>query len=220
MGELSRQSSQAPLLQTDDTTSLTSFPDPAADDTTPQDHGDSHFSKMPLDGLLDTSGPSMFDESNVNVNNPQVLSAAPSNVLQGIIDHHGALQLVQRLSAMLAERDAHVTALTRLAEDYNAPPERISATASRIKQSERRRLSLAGAMSEDLGASNGATTASESGVSWGPRQNAPSTECLLTISKGSTNGPRVTGGGTIKGLTKLFGGNTGVRSTRRESVRE
>lgn len=216
MGESSRESSRAPILQIDDTTSLTSFPDPTAPDT-PQDNGDPHTAKMPLDGLLDVSGPSMFDENKLNLNDPQVLSAAPSHVLQGVIDHHGALQLVQRLSAMLAERDAHVTALTRLAQDYNAPPERISETASRIKQSERRRLSLAGAMSDNLLSSNGTSSNYEGSVCWDPRQDASSSERLLTTAQALEIAPRVTSGGTIKGLTKLFGGKTGVKATKRES---
>ena len=92
----------------------------------------------------------MFDENNtIDASNPQSLSAAPVFVLQSIIDYHGAVELVQRLSAALAERDAHITALTRLAEEYKIPRERVVDTSSRVKQAERRRLSLATA-SEDL----------------------------------------------------------------------
>ena len=97
----------------------------------------------------------MFDENTpIDANDPQALSAASSDVLQKIIDHHGAAELVQRLSTLLAERDAHVTALTRLAEEYKIPRQRIAETASRVKQAERRRLSLATA-SEDLAPSSG-----------------------------------------------------------------
>ncbi|KAK3716213.1 hypothetical protein LTR37_006658 [Vermiconidia calcicola] len=96
----------------------------------------------------------MFDENTANdATDPQTLSAASTEVLQNLIDHHGAVELIKRLSSMLAERDAHITALTRLAEEYKMPRQRISETASRAKQAERRRLSLITA-SEDLGPSS------------------------------------------------------------------
>lgn len=93
----------------------------------------------------------MFDEAAnlTDTTSPQALSAAPVPVLQTIIDHHGAVELIQRLSAALAERDAHITALTRLAQEWNVPEERIAETTSRVKQAERRRLSLAKA-AEDV----------------------------------------------------------------------
>ena len=97
----------------------------------------------------------MFDEnSTIAANDPQTLSAAPPNILQSVIDHHGAVELVRRLSTLLAQRDAHITALTRLAEEYRIPRDRVVETSSRVKQAEQRRLSLATA-SEDLEPSNG-----------------------------------------------------------------
>lgn len=107
--------------------------------------------RTPLISLLEGNGPSMFDEAaNISdTSSPQTLSAAPVPVLQNIIDHHGAVELIQRLSAALAERDAHITALTRLAQEWNVPEERIAETTSRVKQAERRRLSLARA-AEDV----------------------------------------------------------------------
>jgi hypothetical protein len=97
----------------------------------------------------------MFDENSaVDANDPQSLSVAPNGMLKELIDHHGAVELVKRLSTMLAQRDAHITALTRLAEEYKVPKQRIAETSSRAKQSERRRMSLATA-SEDLGPPSG-----------------------------------------------------------------
>ena len=124
------------------THSLTSFPNLSTDALSQ----DVEFVNEPLNGLLDRDGPSMFDESNaLDSSDPQALSAAPANVLQNVIDHNGAAELVRRLSTMLAERDAHITALTRLAEEYKVPRSRIAETSSRVKQAERRRLSLAAA---------------------------------------------------------------------------
>lgn len=157
MGDLSRQTSRQPLLA-EDSTSFTYFPDPSSSALS-QGNGST---KQPLHDLLGGGEPSMFDENtSIDPNNPQALSAAPAHVLRNIIDHHGAAELVLRLSTLLAERDAHITALTRLAEEYKIPRQRISETASRVKQSERRRLSLATA-SEDLAPSSG--IGSESGV--------------------------------------------------------
>ncbi|KAK5165220.1 uncharacterized protein LTR77_009318 [Saxophila tyrrhenica] len=185
MGELSRQSSRRPLVL-DDTASFTSFPDPSEASLPVEEP-----SNVPLHGLLDRAGPSMFDENNaIDANDPQSLSAAPNPVLQNLIDHHGAVELVKRLSTMLAERDAHITALTRLAEEYKVPRQRISETASRAKQAERRRLSLATA-SEDLGPPSVAeSVTSDSGES--------------RISKSTQN----TAAAPAKGITKLFGGGT------------
>ena len=145
----------------DDTASFTSFPDPSTSGTLEHDEP----ALEPLHGLLDRAGPSMFDENgSIDATDPQTLSTAPNGVLKGLIDHHGAVELVKRLSVMLAERDAHITALTRLAEEYKVPRQRISEASSRAKQDERRRLSLATA-SEDLAppSAPGSTT-SNSGV--------------------------------------------------------
>lgn len=112
----------------------------------------------------------MFDENTaVDPNDAQALSVAPTHILQEVIDHAGAVEIVRRLSAMLAERDAHITALTRLAEEYRIPKERIVDTASRVKQSERRRLSLATA-SEDLAPSS--VVGSESSVRLSQTRNS------------------------------------------------
>lgn len=160
MGELSRASSRRPMLAPqDDTDSLTSFPDPppASPTTAPSPTMAEH-----MYGLLDRSEPTMFDERPaVNTDDPRALSAADSAVLQGVLDHHGAINLVKRLSEALAERDAHITALQRLCEEYKVPKDRITDAASRVKQAERRRLSLSAA-SEDLAPSGG--TQSESSV--------------------------------------------------------
>lgn len=161
METLSRVSSRRPLLAPqDDTESLTSFPDPA-----PGSPSTAHAPTMAehLNGLLDRSEPTMFDERPaVNSDDPRALSAANSAVLQGVLDHHGAINLVKRLSESLAERDAHITALQRLCEEYKVPSDRVTDAASRVRQAERRRLSLSAA-SEDLAPSRG--TQSESSVS-------------------------------------------------------
>ena len=130
-----------------DNASLAAFADPL----TRVKSQDEESTRKSLQGLLDDDGPSMFDTTNkTNVDDPSTLSMASNAVLQDIIDHHGAIGLIQRLSTALAERDAHITALTRLAQEYNAPNERIADTAVRVKQAERRRLSLAAATIEEL----------------------------------------------------------------------
>ena len=158
--QLSRASSRRQLLVSqDDTDSLTSFPDPAPGSPTT---AYTPPTAEHLYGLLDTSEPTMFDERPaVNADDPRALSAADNAVLQGVLDHHGAINLVKRLSETLAERDAHITALQRLCEEYKVPKDRVNDAASRVKQSERRRLSLSAA-SEDLAPSRG--TQSESSV--------------------------------------------------------
>ncbi|KAK4494122.1 hypothetical protein PRZ48_014420 [Zasmidium cellare] len=208
-GDLSRRSSRAPPIQADDTTSLTSFPDPAdsaSPPLQPQSNASEPLTDLPstpdntapgasepvLNGLLD-SGPSMFDEQDGPPSNPQSLSSASTETLRRIIDHRGAVELVRNLSALLAERDAHVTALTRLAQEWKIPANRIAETANRVKQAERRRLSLAAAASEELVTTN----TSESSDSTMP-EPVPDA-----------------GYGTIRGLTKLFGGN----GRRKEAVR-
>lgn len=194
--EVSRRSSRQPLIQADDTNSLTSFPDPAestpslgAVDDEPLNRTDTNASPPPpldsvsesLNGLLD-AGPSMFDVNDSTPSDPQSLSAAPSEILQSIIDHRGAVDLVRHLSTLLAQRDAHVTALTRLAEEYKVPAERIVDAAKRVKQSESRRLSLA--------------VASEGGSPPDPKR----------VSSYAGLEPQIGPTGTIRGLTKLFGG--------------
>ena len=150
MNDISRTSSGPAAIPQQSKDSFTSFPDPSSTSLAQE----SESSIQPLHALLDGNGPSMFDENNsINVRNPQGLSAASPDDLQNLIDHHGAAELIRRLSTALAERDAHVTALTRLAEEYKIPQPRISDTASRVKQAEQRRLSLATA-SEDLAPSS------------------------------------------------------------------
>lgn len=200
-GDLSRRSSRAPLIQADDANSLTSFPDPAdsaSPSLQPQTSASEPLNELAaapgnaatdvsvpvLNGLLD-SGPSMFDEQDGPPSNPQSLSAASTESIRKIIDHRGAVELVRHLSALLAERDAHVSALTRLAQEYKIPANRIAETANRVKQAERRRLSLAAAASEDLAPTN-------------------------TSESSDSNMPEPVpefGSGTMRGLTKLFGGN-------------
>lgn len=152
-----------PTLLSPDAHSLTSFPEP-----TVQNSDVEHASppreivsvNEPLYGLLDRSGPTMFDEQQtLDSAQPQTLSTASAEVLRGVIDHNGAVELVRRLSSMLAERDAHITALTRLCEEYNIPKSRVVDAASHAKQAERRRQSLATA-SEDLAPSNGSRSVS------------------------------------------------------------
>lgn len=147
----------------DDTDSLTSFPDPAPGSPTADQSPPGQMDEN-LYGLLDRSGPTMFDERPaVNADDPRALSAATSTVLQGVLDHHGAINLVKRLSETLAERDAHITALQRLCEEYKVPKDRVADAANRVKQAERRRLSLSAA-SEDLVPSGSGGTQSESSV--------------------------------------------------------
>lgn len=155
--DLSRQISHQTLLS-DDAVSFSSFHVPISNIQSRERAS----TNTPLNGLLDDDGPSMFDENNaVEASNPQSLSAAPVAVIQNIVDYHGAVELVKRLSTALAERDAHITALIRLAEEYKIPSERIRDASSRAKQAERRRLSLATA-SEDLAPPS--AKASDSGV--------------------------------------------------------
>lgn len=94
----------------------------------------------------------MFDESQhpEMAADPQSLSAASYDVLQNVIEHQGAVNLVRRLATLLAERDAHITALMRLAEEYNVPKDDILATASRVKRAEEMRLALRTAAHELL----------------------------------------------------------------------
>lgn len=147
MGELSSQSSQQALLRPDDTCSLTIFPDPS---TSSLEHHAQHESGG-LNGLLDRSGPTLFDEQPSETGtDAHTLSSAPPEVLQNVIDYQGAASLVRRLATLLAERDAHITALTRLAEEYKVPQESIAATTSRVRQAEQRRLALTIAADEHL----------------------------------------------------------------------
>ena len=158
MADLSRETSHQSSLPMDEATSLTYFPN-LSSGALSQDY---ESANQPLHDLLEGSGPSMFDDSTaIDASDPQNLSAASTDVIRNIIDHHGAIELIRRLSVMLAERDAHISALTRLAEEFKIPRSRINDTASRVKQAERRRLSLATA-SEDLATSSG--LGSESGV--------------------------------------------------------
>lgn len=155
--DLSRQTSHQIILY-DDAVSFSSFQAPIPSAVS-RDHASTN---KPLYGLLDDDGPSMFDENNaIDASNPQSLSAAPVPVLQSVIDYHGAVELVKRLSTALAERDALITALIRLAEEYKVPRERISDASSRAKQAEQRRLSLATASEELVPPS---AKASDSGV--------------------------------------------------------
>lgn len=191
MEGLSRRSSRQALLRTDDTNSLTSFPDPSA--ASPSLQPQSTNNNEPLNGLLDTSGPSIFDERNdAALMDPQTLSAAQPDVLRGIIDHHGAVELVNRLATLLAERDAHITALTRLAEEYKIPRDKIVDASSRAKQAERRRFSLAAAAAEDLVPASGSQSRSDSSDRLVPVRSTESS------------------GGTVRVFTKMFAG-TGRR---------
>ena len=183
---------------------LTRFPSLVSDASSLKNGVSNHS----LHDLLEDAGPSMFDDSSaIDATSPQTLSEAPVNVIRDVIDHHGAIEMVRRLSTMLAERDAHITALTRLAEEYKIPRVRINETASRVKQAERRRLSLATA-AEDLAPSSG--LGSDSGVS--TCRNAvldsvdQSQESQLPERAQAIPIP-------AKGITKLFGGG----GTRRMS---
>lgn len=197
VGELSRRPSRRPVIQpptaTDST--LTSFPEPAPSSPSHSTHsGDNH---EPLTALLDRAGqPSMFDDgSAIDHSDPQALSAAPAWVLEGVVERVGAVDLVQRLAAALAERDAHVTALQRLCEEYGVPRERVADGASRVKQAERRRLSLAAAAAE------------EAYVPKAPDSEASQEPLSLQRTDSSI------GAGTVGGLTKLFGGAGRPRGT-------
>lgn len=203
MGELSNRSSRQPLLQADDSTSLTSFPDPATG-ALPQE---SQTSSQPLSALLDQSGPSIFDENqNVDATDPQSLSAAPSSTLQHIIDHHGAVDLVRRLSSALAQRDAHITALIRLAEDYKVPQELIGEASKRARQMEDRRVSLAQA-SETLQDSNGTPSDSGVGILVSSDMSAVSIADHQKFVQSSYAVPLTKEGqAASNGITRLFGG--------------
>lgn len=228
---LSRQSSRVPLVPADDTTSLTSFPDPA-ESTSPSLQGVSSSSleagadeeqaldaerqhdaalpsprsralSEPLSALLDGRGrPSMFDVPDVDDGNPQTLAEASRESIDRIVERRGAVALIQQLSRLLAERDAHVTALTRLAEEYKVPEERIAETADRVKRAERRRRSLARAAHEEVVSRRASASASSRAAS--VREEAR----------------EVSGNGnaTIRGLTKFFGGNGKSTAKRKESA--
>ncbi|RMY03989.1 hypothetical protein D0867_10505 [Hortaea werneckii] len=144
MGDLSQKSNAQALLASDDTSSLTSFPDPSTGSVPERP------SSPDLNGLLDRSGPTIFDQQPFETTtDAHTLSSAPPHVLQSVIDHQGAVFLVRRLSTLLAERDAHITALTRLAEEYKIPQESIAATTCRVKQAEQTRLALVTAADEE-----------------------------------------------------------------------
>ncbi|KAK5107599.1 hypothetical protein LTR62_000993 [Meristemomyces frigidus] len=150
MENISRKPSRHTLLvSSEDTNSLTSFPDPDVEqDTSLQG------ATAPLHDLLGGNGPSsIFDDAAREplTENPQTLSQCPSPVLRTIIDHHGAVALVRRLSRLLAERDAHITALTRLAEEYRIPRARVEETTERVRVAEERRVGLGVAAQEDGG---------------------------------------------------------------------
>lgn len=207
--DLSRQISNQTLLS-DDAISCSSFQVPVSK----VQSRERASTNTPLNELLGDDGPSMFDENNaVDASNPQSLSAAPLPVLQNIIDYHGAVELVKRLSTALAERDAHITALIRLAEEYKVPSERIRDAASRVKQAERRRLSLATA-SEDLAPPS--AKASDSGVcALISLHNVlcANQSCDMQESHLVDKAPEAVG--AVKGITKLFGGV----GKRRESLK-
>lgn len=193
MSELSRRSSRQPLLS-DDTTSLTSFPDPTTSEQDIQESRwlDDEHRHESLQGLLDRSGPSMFDDPSHAVSSEaQALSAAPDAVLQDIIDYRGAAYLVKRLATLLAERDAHISALTRLAQEFKVPTERIADAAQRAKQVEDRRLSLLTAYDEPLSKDPSL-------------QNGDVEQPLPT--------PPLERSGTVRGITRIFGG--GARQPR------
>ena len=197
MTELSRETSHQSSLPANEATSLTYFPNLSSAALS----NNYESATQPLHHLLEGSGPSMFDDSTaLDASDPQTLSAASTDVIQSIIDHHGAVELIRRLSTMLAERDAHITALTRLAEDYKIPRSQIHETASRVKQAERRRLSLATA-SEDLAPSPG--LGSESGVRHDIRYPQEITHDVQE-SQLPERLQEVPAAG--KGITKLFGG--------------
>jgi len=165
MGDLSRRSSRRPLLlESESTNSLTTFPDPPPSRSSPAPANNPSMAAESLYGLLDREESTIFDERpSVDIDDPRALSATKHAVLEGVIDHHGATNLVKRLSEALAQRDAHITALQRLCEEYKIPQDRIADTADRVKQAERRRLSLSAA-SEDLVPS--ADTSSKASVSF------------------------------------------------------
>ncbi|KAK1079608.1 hypothetical protein LTR33_006247 [Friedmanniomyces endolithicus] len=184
MGELSRKTSQQPL-STPDTISLTSFPDPSA----PLQQRTSN--DAPLGLLLDRAGPSFFDEQATDSSTePQTLARAPDDVLEAVISRSGAAKLVRRLAGLLAQRDAHITALTRLAEEYKVPRQRVEETTSRVWQAEQRRLALKEAANEEL--------AKTTSVRNGAFKSLPADDLAVT---GNTL-TRLFGGGTVKARRK------------------
>ncbi|KAF2723842.1 TBC-domain-containing protein [Polychaeton citri CBS 116435] len=232
MGEFSRSSSTQSIAATRsrsedvNTTSLTSFPDPAgptsssssanssSSNTNQTESRDIHHSRRisqheQLTSLLAGAGPSLFDNDDnqhaLKANEPQALSAAPDHVVQGIINHYGAVELVRRLSSLLAERDAHITALTRLAEEYHAPHERVAETAVRVRQAERRKASLKLAQEDQL----------ESG---GGKALLPSPVVGASRAESIAESIRSNSSGTVRGLTKLFGGTGRGSMTKPMSI--
>ncbi|RMX88665.1 hypothetical protein D0869_01455, partial [Hortaea werneckii] len=213
MGDLSQKSNAQALLASDDTSSLTSFPDPSTGSVPERP------SSPDLNGLLDRSGPTIFDQQpSETTTDAHTLSSAPPHVLQSVIDHQGAVFLVRRLSTLLAERDAHITALTRLAEEYKIPQESIAATTCRVKQAEQTRLALVTAADEE----HVARMPPVSGISgnlfpatcW-VKKKADRYQQEADASRLPADAVE-TSGGTVKGITRLFGGGT-VR--RREGSR-
>ncbi|USW57264.1 Putative Rab-GTPase-TBC domain-containing protein [Septoria linicola] len=237
--DLSRHSTRQPLVAADETSSYTSFPDPA-ESASPslqgvsineqgegiqasnlEQHDSSHDAanlfpaagqehatrdralSEPLSELLDGGGhPSMFDTQEIDIGNPQNLAAANKEAIERVVQHRGAVELVRHLSKLLAERDAHVTALTRLAEEYKVPQDRIADTADRVKQAERRRLSLARAANEELLMKRNASVSSKATSG--------------SIAEGPL--PETNGNATIRGLTKFFGGNGKATIKKKQSA--
>ncbi|CAK3930480.1 Hypothetical predicted protein [Lecanosticta acicola] len=221
---LSRRSSRQPLVSRvqssttatsqEDTNSLTSFPDPeegavveGVDDDDDDDDDEGGLLDDPtagilgendengldaaaavpaaLNGLLDTAGrPSMFDADGEDDDDddPQNLATCEENVLQRIIAHRGAMELVRNLSGLLAERDAQVTALRRLCEEVGVPDGKIAEAKGRVRRL-RRKGSLGEAAREEAQ----------------QRTGAAQQESLPLETTGNGNG-------TIRGLTRLFGG--------------
>lgn len=167
--------------------SLTSFPEPPTSPTLSHRSVAKHDA---LDSLLDQAGqPSMFDVTpSEDQITPQNLSASPQWVIENVVDRYGAPQLVQRLATALAERDAHISALQRLCEEFKIPQARIEQTVQRASQAEQRRLALAEAVAEE--------NKNHQEI---PRQS------LLRTRTGSSqrSSSAVSQSG---GLTKLFGG--------------
>ena len=197
------------MLKPHDSAQFTSFPDPASGALSQE----TESTKKPLHGLLDGTGPSMFDENNtIDANDPQTLSAASTDVLRSIIDHHGAVELVKRLSSLLAERDVHITALTRLAEEYKIPKQRIVDAASRVKQAEHRRLSLATA-SEDVAPSSGIGSDISVRI---PKHiiSVDTTDSTLALKDFLMPEGMPQGQFAVNGITKLFAGGK-----RKESLK-
>ncbi|KAK1812653.1 hypothetical protein LTR12_012943 [Friedmanniomyces endolithicus] len=161
------------------------FPDPSAplrERTT---------NEAPLGLLLDRAGPSFFDEQATDSSTePQALARAPDDVLEAVISRSGAAKLVRRLAGLLAQRDAHITALTRLAEEYKVPRQRVEETTSRVWQAEQRRLALKEAANEEL--------AKTPSVRNGAFESLPADD--LAVSGNTLT--RLFGGGTVKARRK------------------